>query len=99
MHKLIGYVLPVGTTVDEAIYFFSALERLCKVQLLAEAAEANGIPKTLISNEDAEFTAKTIQWWENVYVNVSFIKISATVIGLTCFEIVPTRIQAADAGD
>ncbi|KAE9390640.1 arad-like aldolase/epimerase [Gymnopus androsaceus JB14] len=62
-------LLTLGTTVDEAVYFFGALERLCKVQLLAEAAEANGIPKTLISNEDAKFTAKTIQWWENVYVN------------------------------
>ncbi|KAF5374972.1 hypothetical protein D9758_000234 [Tetrapyrgos nigripes] len=62
-------LLTLGNTVDEAVYLFAALDRQCKVQLLAEAAAANGIPKTIISKEDAEFTARTIQWWENVYVN------------------------------
>ncbi|KAF9022736.1 arad-like aldolase/epimerase [Hymenopellis radicata] len=62
-------LLTLGRTVDEAVYLFAALERQCHVQLMAEAAAANGIPKTIISPEDAEFTAKTIQWWENTYVN------------------------------
>lgn len=61
----------MGKTVDEAVYLFSALDRMCHAQLMVEAAAANGVPKTLISKEDAEFTAKTIQWWENTYVNVS----------------------------
>ncbi|KAJ3888664.1 class II aldolase/adducin N-terminal [Lentinula edodes] len=64
-------LLTLGNTVDEAVFLFGALDRLCQVQLLAESAEANGIRKSVISQEDAEFTAKTIQWWENVYVNVS----------------------------
>ncbi len=66
-------MVTVGRTVDEAVYLFAALDRQCHVQLMAEAAAANGIPKTIISPEDAEFTAKTIQWWENTYVNVSLL--------------------------
>ncbi|KAK0203781.1 arad-like aldolase/epimerase [Desarmillaria ectypa] len=62
-------LLTLGNTVDEAVYLFAALDRQCKVQLMAEAAAANGLKKTIISKEDAEFTAKTIQWWENTYVN------------------------------
>jgi len=61
----------VGKTVDEAVYLFAALDRQCQVQLLTEAAAANGIPKTIISKEDADYTAQTIQWWENTYINVS----------------------------
>lgn len=59
----------VGSTVDEAVFLFSALDRLCHVQLLVEAAAANGIPKTVIDDEDAAFTANTLQWWENTYIN------------------------------
>ncbi|KAJ3757509.1 class II aldolase/adducin N-terminal [Lentinula raphanica] len=62
-------LLTLGNTVDEAVFLFGALDRLCHAQLLAEAAEANGLRKSVISKEDAEFTSKTIQWWENVYVN------------------------------
>ncbi|KAG7448614.1 arad-like aldolase/epimerase [Guyanagaster necrorhizus] len=60
-------LLTLGNTVDEAVYLFAALDRQCKVQLMAEAAAANGLKKTIISKEDAEFTARTIQWWENTY--------------------------------
>ncbi|KAK0435194.1 arad-like aldolase/epimerase [Armillaria borealis] len=62
-------LLTLGNTVDEAVYLFAALDRQCKVQLMTEAAAANGLKKTIISNEDAEFTAKTTQWWESTYVN------------------------------
>jgi ribulose-5-phosphate 4-epimerase/fuculose-1-phosphate aldolase len=62
-------LLTLGNTVDEAAYLFSALDRQCKVQLLVEAASANGLPRTIIDKEDAEFTANTIQWWENTYIN------------------------------
>jgi len=57
--------------VDEAVQFFSSLDKQCHVQLLTEAAAASGIKKSIISDEDAAFTAKTLQWWENMYVNVS----------------------------
>ena len=53
--------ITVGDTVDEAVFCFGVLERVCQVQLLAEAAAANGIPKTLIGKEEAEFTASTFQ--------------------------------------
>jgi ribulose-5-phosphate 4-epimerase/fuculose-1-phosphate aldolase len=54
-------LLTLGHTVDEAAYLFSALDKQCKVQLLLEAAAANGINKTVIDDEDAAFTASTIQ--------------------------------------
>ncbi|KAI4523240.1 arad-like aldolase/epimerase [Schizophyllum commune Loenen D] len=54
-------LLTIGDTVDEAVFTFGVLERVCQVQLLAEAAAANGIPKTLIGKEEAEFTASTFQ--------------------------------------
>jgi ribulose-5-phosphate 4-epimerase/fuculose-1-phosphate aldolase len=54
-------LLTLGSTVDEAVYLFSALENQCKVQLMVEAAAANGIKKCLIDAEDAAFTANTIQ--------------------------------------
>ena len=57
--------------MDEAVQFFSSLDKQCHVQLLTEAAAASGIKKSIISDEDAAFTAKTLQWWENMYVNVS----------------------------
>ncbi|KAL8279549.1 hypothetical protein RQP46_008111 [Phenoliferia psychrophenolica] len=64
-------LLTVGNTVDEAVYLFAALERMCKAQLLIEAAGAGNpsLKKVLISDEDAQFTAATLQSWENVYVN------------------------------
>lgn len=49
-------LITVGGTVDEAAYLFSCLERSCEVQLLAEAASANGIRKRLIGDTAAKFT-------------------------------------------
>ncbi|KAG2420131.1 hypothetical protein HFD88_004931 [Aspergillus terreus] len=49
-------LLTVGATVDEAAYLFICMERSCKGQLLIEAAASNGIPKLLISQEEAEYT-------------------------------------------
>ncbi|KAF5355480.1 hypothetical protein D9758_006334 [Tetrapyrgos nigripes] len=51
-------LLTLGNTVDEAAYLFSLLEKQCHLQLLAEAAAANGIPKRIISDEDAAFNAE-----------------------------------------
>jgi len=62
-------LLTLGETVDEAVYLFGALDRLCQVQLAVEAAAANNnIPKTLISKEDAEFTANSINETRRNYV-------------------------------
>ncbi|THH04721.1 hypothetical protein EW145_g5309 [Phellinidium pouzarii] len=62
-------LLTLGKTVDEAVYLFSALENQCRAQLMVEAAAANGLKKRVIDNEDARFTASTIQFWENTYIN------------------------------
>ena len=41
------------------------------MQLLVEAAAANGIPKHIIDPEDAAYTAESNGYWETVYNNVS----------------------------
>lgn len=48
-------LLTVGETVDEAAYMFRLMEKNCEVQMLAEAAAANGLKKRVISNKDAAF--------------------------------------------
>lgn len=50
-------LLTAGTTVDEAVYLFTLMERLCKIQLLAEAASQGGkLEKVLITHEAAQYT-------------------------------------------
>lgn len=52
-------LLTVGSTVDEAAYLFTLLERSCQAQLLVDAAAAGkGVKPTIISDEAAEFTFK-----------------------------------------
>lgn len=51
-------LLTVGHTVDEAAYLYTLMERSCEVQLLAEAAAANGIPKIIAPDDAAEYTFK-----------------------------------------
>lgn len=48
-------LLTVGGTVDEAAFLFTSMERSCRVQLLADAAAANGMEKVLIADEEAKF--------------------------------------------
>ncbi|WKT40435.1 Class II aldolase/adducin N-terminal [Fusarium oxysporum f. sp. vasinfectum] len=48
-------ILTVGQTVDEAAWLYTSMENSCRVQLLAEAAAANGMPKVLIEDEEANF--------------------------------------------
>ncbi|KAK4704378.1 hypothetical protein P7C70_g1836, partial [Phenoliferia sp. Uapishka_3] len=63
-------LLTLGDTVDECAYLFSALENQCKAQLLVSAALADArLEKRVIEDEDARFTADTIQFWENTYIN------------------------------
>ncbi|ORY21037.1 class II aldolase/adducin N-terminal [Naematelia encephala] len=54
-------LLTLGHTVDECAYLFSALDKQCRAQLMIEAAVGGGLKKTIISDEDAAFTAATIQ--------------------------------------
>lgn len=54
-------LLTVGTTVDEAAFLFYSLDKACHSQLMAEAAAANGIPKIVISDEVAAYTASSVQ--------------------------------------
>lgn len=49
-------LLTVGTTVEEACFLMTLMERACQCQLLAEAAAANGLPKILIPEESAKYT-------------------------------------------
>jgi hypothetical protein len=51
----------VGRTVDEAAILYSMLENACQSQLLAEAAAANGLPKKIIADDAAKFTAQAAQ--------------------------------------
>ncbi|KAI2465697.1 arad-like aldolase/epimerase [Annulohypoxylon bovei var. microspora] len=46
-------LLTVGHTVDEAGFMFGLLDRACAMQLQVEAAAANGIPKNIITDEEA----------------------------------------------
>lgn len=46
-------LLTAGSTVDEAAYLFTLMERTCKVQLLVEAA---GVEKKFIEDDEARYT-------------------------------------------
>jgi hypothetical protein len=40
---------------------------------MVESAAANGIPKCIISPEDAKYTAMTNGYWETMYINVCYL--------------------------
>lgn len=48
-------LLTVGATVDEAAWLFTSMENSSRVQLLADAAAANGMKKVLITDTEAKF--------------------------------------------
>lgn len=54
-------LLTVGRTVDEAAFLLSSLDHACHSQLMAEAAAANGVPKKIINDEVAQYTANAVQ--------------------------------------
>ncbi|KAJ5385746.1 hypothetical protein N7509_008287 [Penicillium cosmopolitanum] len=60
-------LLTVGQTVDEAAYLFTLMERSCQVQLLVEAAAANGIPKRYVGEAEAAYTFKMTSNPESLY--------------------------------
>lgn len=49
-------LLTVGSTVDEAAFLFTSMERSCEVQLLVDAAAASGREKVFVSDDVAEYT-------------------------------------------
>lgn len=60
-------LLTVGSTVDEAAYLYTLMERSCEVQLLVEAAAANGVPKVYVPEESAKYTFETSSDPETLY--------------------------------
>ncbi|KAF2966980.1 hypothetical protein GQX73_g6603 [Xylaria multiplex] len=57
-------LLTAGSTVDEAAYLFTCMERTCEVQLMVESA---GLPKKLIGDEEARFTSSVNADAETLY--------------------------------
>ena len=47
-----------GDNIGEAAGLYIALERACQMQLLVEAAAANGVPKKFIGQAEAEYSKK-----------------------------------------
>ncbi|KAH7071750.1 class II aldolase/adducin N-terminal [Paraphoma chrysanthemicola] len=60
-------LLTVGGTVDEAAYLYTLMERSCQIQLMVEAAAANGIPKIYVDDEAAAYTFKMASDPESLY--------------------------------
>ena len=60
-------LLTVGTTVEEACFLMTLMERASQCQLLAEAAAANGISKALVSDESARQTFEASSDVETLY--------------------------------
>ncbi|KAH0362733.1 arad-like aldolase/epimerase, partial [Aureobasidium melanogenum] len=60
-------LLTVGTTVDEAAYLFTLLERSCEIQLKVDAAAALGTSKQIIDDEAAEYTFRMTSDPEALY--------------------------------
>ncbi|KAF2247176.1 class II aldolase/adducin domain-containing protein [Trematosphaeria pertusa] len=60
-------LLTVGGTVDEAAYLYTLMERSCEVQLMVEAAAANGIPKIYVDDDAAAYTFKMASDAESLY--------------------------------
>ncbi|KAK2592010.1 hypothetical protein QQS21_010281 [Conoideocrella luteorostrata] len=60
-------LLTVGSTVSEACFLMTLMERACQCQLLAEAAAANGLPKVYISEESVKYTFQHSSDVETLY--------------------------------
>ncbi|KAH8197389.1 hypothetical protein TruAng_008448 [Truncatella angustata] len=60
-------LLPVNSTVDEACFLMTLVERACQCQLLAEAAAANGLAKAFIPEESARYTFENSSDPETLY--------------------------------
>ena len=60
-------LLTVGNTVDEACYLYTLMERSCQMQLLVEAAAANGVPKVYVPDAAARYTFEHASDPETLY--------------------------------
>jgi ribulose-5-phosphate 4-epimerase/fuculose-1-phosphate aldolase len=60
-------LLTVGSTVDEAAFLFTNMERSCEIQLMVEAAAASGIKKVFVDDEAAEYTFRMASDPEALY--------------------------------
>lgn len=60
-------LLTVGNTVDEAAYLYTLMERSCEIQLMVEAAAANGVPKVYVDDNAAAYTFKMASDPESLY--------------------------------
>ncbi|KAK4890904.1 hypothetical protein LTR27_010477 [Elasticomyces elasticus] len=60
-------LVTVGHTVDEACFLMTLMERCCQVQLLADAAAANGLSKTYVSDQAARYTFEHSSTPETLY--------------------------------
>jgi ribulose-5-phosphate 4-epimerase/fuculose-1-phosphate aldolase len=56
-----------GLLTVGACYLYTLMERSCQVQLLAEAAAANGLPKVYVPDEAAKFTFESASDPEALY--------------------------------
>ena len=91
---LLHLIDQVGKTIDECVYLFGLLDKHCHLQLMVEAAAANGIPKSIISTEDAEYTAKTTGYWETMYLSVCLPSVlKPFFVRLTCIIIYSSRLN------
>jgi hypothetical protein len=61
-------LITCGSTPAEAGAYFVCLERACETQLLAEQAEANGLEKRLVSEEEAAYTKSWLGTPEVMYM-------------------------------
>ena len=59
----------VSNTIDECVYLFRLLNKQCHLQLMVEAVDANKIPKSIASLNNALYMAKTIKWVLGVNVS------------------------------
>jgi len=50
-----------------AMYLFTLMERSCEVQLMVEAAAANGVPKVYVPEESAKYTFEVASDPESLY--------------------------------
>jgi ribulose-5-phosphate 4-epimerase/fuculose-1-phosphate aldolase len=60
-------LITVGGTVDEAAYLYTLMERSCEVQLMVEAAAANGVLKLYVPEESAKYTFENASDPETLY--------------------------------
>lgn len=60
-------LLTVGSTVEEACFLMTLMERACQCQLLADAAAANGLAKVYIPDESVKYTFENSSDSETLY--------------------------------